>query len=178
MTNSIKLTAGDTFPLTEATSLDGTVVNLGKAHSGADWQMLVVYRGKHCPLCVRYLNLVEEHQEALKAIGVSVTAVSADSKAQLEENMEKLTITFPITYGLTEAQMKKLGLYISAPRSEQETDHNFAEPALFVINAEGTLQAVDISNAPFLRPELGVVVNGLKFVRDQGNYPIRGTVAY
>ncbi|XQW86310.1 redoxin domain-containing protein [Thalassotalea piscium] len=178
MTDSLKLTMGSIFPLIEATLLDGTTVNLGKAHNGADWQMLVVYRGKHCPLCVRYLNLLEEHQDALKAIGVSVSAVSADTKEQLIENMDKLTITFPIAYGLTESQMKQLGLYISAPRSEQETDHNFAEPALFVINDEGILQAINIANTPFLRPELDVVVRGLTFVRSQNDYPIRGTVAY
>lgn len=178
MTNSMKLTTGSTFPSVEATLLDGTIVNLGKAHSGADWQMLIVYRGKHCPLCVRYLNLLEEHQAALKAIAVSVSAVSADSKVQLVENMQKLSVTYPIAYGLTVQQMKQLGLYISAPRSKQETDHNFSEPALFVINGEGTLQAVNISNAPFLRPELDVVVRGLTFVRSQSDYPIRGTVAY
>lgn len=178
MKNSIKLTAGSTFPSIEATLLDGSSVNLGIAHGGADWQMIVVYRGKHCPLCVRYLNLLEEHQAGLKAIGVSVSAVSADSKAQLEEMTEKLSVTYPVAYGLTEQQMKQLGLYISAPRSKQETDHNFSEPGLFVINAEGTLQAIDISNTPFLRPELSVVVNGLTFVRNQADYPIRGTVTY
>jgi peroxiredoxin len=178
MTNSVKLITGATFPSVEATLLDGTMVNLGKAHNGADWQMLVVYRGKHCPLCVRYLNLLEEHQKALKDIGVSVSAVSADSKVQLEESMDKLSVTYPIAYGLTELQMKQLGLYISAPRSEQETEHNYSEPALFVINSEGTLQAIDISNVPFLRPELDVVVRGLTFVRSQSDYPIRGSVAY
>jgi len=74
--------------------------------------------------------------------------------------------------------MQQLGLYISAPRSEQETDHNFAEPGLFVINEQGLLQAINISNTPFLRPELDVIVRGLTFVRSQDDYPIRGTVTY
>ena len=178
MTHSIKLTTGKAFPAVEASLIDGSTVNLGKAHSGADWQMIVVYRGKHCPLCTRYLALLEEQQEALKVIGVSVTAVSADSKEQLEEHMGKLAVTFPIAYGLTEQQMKQLGLYISAPRSEQETDHNYSEPALFIINDQGILQAIDISNVPFLRPELDVVVRGITFIRSQEGYPIRGTVAY
>jgi len=178
MTHSIKLNTGKTFPSIEASLIDDSIVDLGKAHSGADWQMLIVYRGKHCPLCTRYLTALEKHQEALKAIGVSITAISADSKVQLEEHIEKLAVTFPIAYGLTESQMKQLGLYISSPRSEQETDHNYSEPALFVINEQGTLQAVDISNVPFLRPELDVVVRGITFVRSQEGYPIRGTVAY
>jgi peroxiredoxin len=90
----MKLTAGDSFPLTEARLLDGKVVNLVKAHSDADWQMVVVYRGKHCPLCALYLNLSEEHKAALKAIGVSVSAVSADSKVQHEDTMEKVRFIY------------------------------------------------------------------------------------
>ena len=178
MTNSSKLTTGKAFPSIEASLFDGSIVNLGKAHSGADWQMIVVYRGKHCPLCTRYLTLLETQKEALREIGVSITAVSADSKKQLEEHSEQLAVTFPIAYGLTEQQMKQLGLYISAPRSEQETDHNYAEPALFIINEQRILQAVDISNVPFLRPELDVIVRGITFIRNQEGYPIRGTVAY
>lgn len=178
MTGTIKLATGEAFPKIEVSLLDGSTVELGKAQENTDWQMVVVYRGKHCPLCLRYLNLLEEYKNALAEIGVSVLAVSADSKEQLTEHMEKLNISYPIAYGLTETQMKTLGLYISKPRSEQEADHNFSEPALFIINEKGTLQAVDISNAPFLRPELDVIVRGLTFVRSQGNYPIRGTVTY
>ncbi|MDO6695291.1 redoxin family protein [Aliiglaciecola sp. 3_MG-2023] len=178
MTNLVKLIPGSPFPSINAALLDGSTVNLGQAHSGADWQMLVVYRGKHCPLCVRYLNLLEEHKEALNAIGVSVTAVSADSKEQLSQNMEVLNVTYPIAYGLSVEQMQQLGLYISAPRSEKETDHDFSEPALFVINEVGVLQGVNIANTPFLRPELDVVVRGLTFVRNQTGYPIRGTQTY
>ncbi|MHA2937322.1 peroxiredoxin family protein [Vibrio sp. RC27] len=178
MANSIKLTTGDRFPSVSAQLLDGTAIELGKPLGSADWQMVVVYRGKHCPLCVRYLNALEEHKEALASIGVSVLAVSADSKEQLTEMMDKLTVSFPIAYGLTEDQMKSLGVYISQPRTEQETDHNYSEPALFIINEKGNLQAVDISNVPFLRPELDVIVKGVTFVRSQENYPIRGTVAY
>ncbi|MGB5446565.1 MAG: redoxin domain-containing protein [Psychromonas sp.] len=178
MTTSIKLMPGDTFPAIDAALPDGSFVQLGKAQGDATWQMIVVYRGKHCPLCTRYLNLLEEHKAALAEIGVSIIAVSGDSKEQLLEHLEKLTISYPIAYGLTEEQMKTLGLYISQPRSEQETDHNFSEPGMFIVNDEGNLQAVDISNAPLLRPELDVVVRGLTFVRSQDGYPIRGTVSY
>jgi hypothetical protein len=70
--------------------------------------------------------------------------------------------------------MKTLGLYISDPRSPQETDRPFSEPGLFVINADGAVQIVDVSNAPFARPELKGVANGIKFVRGN-DYPVRGT---
>jgi hypothetical protein len=72
--------------------------------------------------------------------------------------------------------MQTLGLYISNPRSDQETDHPFAEPGLFVINSDGDVQVVDLSNNPFVRPDLLTLVNGLKWIRNpDNNYPIRGT---
>jgi hypothetical protein len=70
--------------------------------------------------------------------------------------------------------MHRLGIYISEPRSPEETDRPFAEPGLFVVNPEGTLQVVDISNAPFARPDLASLLKGLQFVQAK-HYPVRGT---
>ena len=170
-----KLHAGTVFPDIKAPLLSGESVNLAKPKSGFDWKLVLVYRGKHCPLCTRYLNQLEQFKDALADIGVDIIAVSGDSKAQLEAHSEQLEISYDISYGLSIEQMKTLGLYISDPRSEQETDHPFAEPGLFVINAEGHIQVVDISNNPFVRPELQALVNGLAWIRNpDNNYPIRG----
>ena len=170
-----KLHAGTVFPDITATLLSGESVNLAKPKAGFDWKLVLVYRGKHCPLCTRYLNQLEQFKGALADIGVDIIAVSGDSKAQLEAHSEQLEVSYDISYGLSVEQMKTLGLYISDPRSEQETDHPFAEPGLFVINAEGHIQVVDISNNPFVRPELQALVNGLAWIRNpDNNYPIRG----
>ena len=59
------------------------------------------------------------------------------------------------------------------PRSPQETDRPFAEPALFVINPDGNIQIVDISNAPLARPDLKSPLKGIQFVASK-SYPIRG----
>ncbi|HCG9718973.1 TPA: peroxiredoxin family protein [Vibrio parahaemolyticus] len=179
MTYSQKLKAGDAFPTLEATKLDGTKVKLGQPQGNATWQAVFVYRGKHCPLCTKYLNEIETYKQAFIEAGVDILAVSGDSKQQLEQHLEKLDISFPIAYGLTEQQMKILGLYISLPRSEAETDHNFAEPGLFVVNEHGNLHVVDLSNNPFVRPELGALTRGLAWIRSPENhYPIRGTLDY
>ncbi|WP_020209915.1 peroxiredoxin-like family protein [Gilvimarinus chinensis] len=171
-----KLHAGSEFPALQVKNLAGDTVNLASTDSDSDWKMVVVYRGKHCPICTKYLNELETYVSDLKKLGVDLVAVSADSEAQLKAHMDKLDINFPIAYGLSQEQMLQLGLYISTPRNAEETDHNFAEPALFVINAEGNIQIIDISNAPFSRPDLKSVISGLKFIRDpENNYPIRGT---
>lgn len=179
MAYSQKLKAGDTFPTLEATTLDGTKVRLGQPQGDATWQAVFVYRGKHCPLCTKYLNEIETYKQAFSDAGVDILAVSGDSKQQLEQHLEKLDISFPIAYGLNEQQMKTLGLYISLPRSKAETDHNFAEPGLFVVNEHGNLHVVDLSNNPFVRPELGALTRGLAWIRNPENhYPIRGTLDY
>ncbi|MFY8350683.1 redoxin domain-containing protein [Pseudoalteromonas sp. SSM20] len=170
-----KLHAGTEFPKFNATLLSDEIVEIGSPKAGHDWQLVLVYRGLHCPLCTKYLNQLSTFKQKLSEIGVDIVAISGDSTEQLTAHLEQLTVNFPIAYGLTTEQMNTLGLYISEPRSEQETDHPFAEPGLFVVNAKGEIQVVDISNNPFVRPELEALVNGLAWIRNpDNNYPIRG----
>ncbi|OEE58217.1 thioredoxin peroxidase [Enterovibrio norvegicus FF-454] len=176
---SDKLVAGSPFPDIKLHDLKNGMHTLGKPSGGATWHMVIIYRGRHCPLCTKFLNSLELLLPELAEIGIEVIASSADSKEQLQEHLTRLNVTFTFTYGLTEAQLRSLGLYISIPRSEQETDHNFAEPGLFVINEEGTVQVVDISNNPFSRPDLETMTSGLSWIRNpENNYPIRGTAPY
>jgi len=172
---TLKLHPSVEFPELELPTLHGDKLRLGKPQDGFDWQLVVIYRGRHCPLCTKYLNQLQEFKSQLAKIGVDIVVASGDNKSQLEEHMSRLDVDFPITYGLSTSQMQLLGCYISDPRSEQETDHPFSEPALFVVNQAGTIQVIDISNNPFVRPELSALVNGLRWIRNpDNNYPIRG----
>jgi len=72
--------------------------------------------------------------------------------------------------------MRTLGLYVSDPRSPQETDRPFAEPGLFLVNPHGNAQIIDVSNAPFARPDLQMILNGVKTIIEK-SYPVRGTHA-
>ena len=176
--NTVKLQPGDAFPPLPVAGDDG-IRDLSRPQGDHDWMMVVVYRGRHCPMCTRYLNRLEAFVSQLSEIGVDVAAVSGDSAEQLARHREKLEVSVPIHYGLTVAQMQQLGLYVSDPRSPKETDHPFAEPGLFVINEHGTLQVVDLSNNPFVRPDLETLVSGLRWIRDPNNdYPIRGMRPY
>lgn len=171
-----KLHAGAEFPVIKANLYQGKFVEIGKPREGCDWKLVIIYRGRHCPLCTKYLNALEKHLADLREIGVDTIAISGDSEEQLQQHLEKLEVSFPLAYGLSQEEMQSLGLYISVPRSEKETDHNFAEPGLFVINAEGKIQVIDISNNPFVRPDLVELVSGLQWIRNPKNsYPIRGT---
>jgi peroxiredoxin len=171
-----KYRAGDQFPAIKLPTLGSDKITLGTPQGDSDWRMVVIYRGKHCPLCTRYLNEIEKRKADFLQLGIDIAAVSADSEAQVRAHMVDLTVSYPIAYGLSVEQMQQLGLYISHPRSPQETDHPFAEPGLFVINSQGQVQVLDISNGPFVRPELDVLLSGLGFIRNpENNYPIRGT---
>lgn len=174
--HTTKLRAGSKFQSLDVYDQQDELVDIRKPTGDADWQMLVVYRGRHCPMCTKYLNKLVAYRQRLLDFGIDIAAVSADSREQLQEHRKRLDVNFPLYYGLTLVQMQALGLYISVPRSEKETDHSFPEPGLFVINAEDRLQVVDISNNPFARPDLDVFVSGLEWIRSpDNNYPIRGT---
>ena len=173
-----KLVPSSPFPAVLAANLDGETHDISRPVDGMTWQMLVVYRGTHCPMCTKYLDKLEGYISRLAELGVGVAAVSADNREQLEDHLGRLSISFPIYYGLDMETMQALGLYISNPRSEKETDHRFPEPGLFVINEQGELHVVDISNNPFVRPDIEVLVSGLEFIKNpDNNYPIRGTYA-
>jgi peroxiredoxin len=171
MNTNHKLQAGAAMPKLSLPKVGG-----GNAVLGGEgrWQMVVVYRGKHCPLCRRYLKALDDLLEDFRSIGTEVVAVSGDPKDKAESEVTEEGWRFPVAYDLNPEQMRTLGLYISEPRSPQETDRLFPEPGLFVVNPEGLAHIIDVSNAPFARPDLQGVVNGLKFIRERG-YPIRGT---
>jgi len=172
MTHATKLGAGAAFPDLVVPRLGGGSV-APAAMEG--WRLLVVYRGRHCPLCKPYLGTLDKLIEEFAASGVAVVVASADPEEKAQADHAEFGWRFPIGYGLTVAQMQALGLYVSSPRSPQETDRPFAEPGLFLVNPDGQVQLIDISNAPFARPDLAGIARGAKRIQEM-NYPIRGTL--
>ncbi len=174
--NSMKLAAGESFPKLQVPKLGRGTLTLGEPKQAFDWQLVIVYRGAHCPLCTRYLNELNQLLPQINELGVDVAVVSADSEEKARQHLQQVNPKYDVGYDLTIEQMQSLGLYISNPRSPEETDRPFAEPGLFVINDEGNIQIIDISNAPFARPELKSILMGLNFIRNPDNkYPVRGT---
>ena len=171
-----KLNAGERLPEIAVPRLGGAELRLGEPVDHHDWQIVVIYRGKHCPICKTYLTELERMAPEFAKSGVGIIAVSSDPEDRARSFTDEIGVSFPVGYDLTVDQMHRLGLYVSEPRSEKETDRPFAEPGVFVINAGGLIQVVDISNAPFARPDLAGLAKGLKFIRDN-NYPIRGRLA-
>ncbi|WP_252006555.1 redoxin domain-containing protein [Ferrimonas sp. SCSIO 43195] len=172
MSNKVK--GGSQFPSIELPKLGGGRLNLGAPEKKTNWKMVVVYRGGHCPMCTRYLKKIGEAKPAFAKLGVDIVATSADNESQALEHFMQLKVNYPVTYGLTVEMMRELGLYISRPLSTGETNHFYSEPGVFIINDRNEIQILDISNGPFARPEIDVLLSGIDFIRDK-NYPVRGT---
>lgn len=171
------LTPDTTFPDLVISTLSDGKIKVGQPNrSRGDWQLVVVYRGKHCPICKSYLTELNGMLDNFAAIDVDVLAISADPEAKAKASASDIGYNGTIGYDLSLEQMAKLGVYVSDPRSPEETDRPFAEPATFVVRDNGKLQIVDVSNAPFSRPALKGLLDGLTFIR-QKDYPVRGTHA-
>lgn len=137
------------------------------------WTMLFVYRGRHCPRCKRFLNKLNAALADWTRV-MDVVVVSADSADKALADKAEFGWDFDLCHGLTEDQMRALGLYVSDPLSEAETDRRFAEPGAFGIRPDGTLMLVDISNGPAARPDLDELLDGMTF-NIENDRPVRGT---
>ncbi len=166
-----KLISGSSFPEITLPRVGGGSLKIG---GEGKWQLIVVYRGRHCPLCKLYLNKVEDLRHDFDKLGIKIIAISSDSEEKADADMREFSWGFDVGYNLKPHEMDILGLYISDPRSPEETDTKFPEPALFVIRPDGLIQIIDISNSPVARTDLTDLPNSLKWIIDN-DYPIRGT---
>ncbi len=114
-------------------------------------------------------------QSAWNDAGVDVIAISADSRAKAQLDVDEFGWTFPVACELTESDMTRLGLYIKEPLSPDEADARFAEPAVFCLRPDGVVQIAALSNGPSARPDLAELLDGMIF-NIQNDRPFRGTV--
>ncbi len=169
-----KISSGSQLPKITLALVAGGEVTLGKPQKPGNWQLIFVYRGLHCPLCKKYLKNLEDLKDKFINQKAEIIAISGDSKNKASTMVESTELSFPVAYGLSIEQMKNLGLYISHPRSPEETDRPFPEPAMFAINAERKIQLIDISNTPFNRSNPEELLETVQWIQEN-NYPIRGT---
>ena len=71
-------------PPLEVKLLDGSAWRLRDA-TPASFQMVVVYRGLHCPVCKTYLGDLESKLAEFAKRGVDVIAVSTDSQDRAQQ---------------------------------------------------------------------------------------------
>ena len=165
-------------PRTRLPSVDVALVSGGNftvAEASPDnFQILVFYRGVHCPKCKKQLQALEPMVSDIRAEGHDIVAISMDSEDRARRAVTEWGLSeLPVGYGLGLSTAKALGLFISDAISDAEPEH-FSEPGVFVVHADGTLYAQIISNTPFGRPDMDDLVKGLNYAVEN-DYPARGT---
>ena len=139
--------------------------------------MLVFYRGKHCPICKKYLTELSGKLDQFTDKGINVFAVSMDSPERAAVSHEEWdTGDVPLAHSLSEDKAREWGLYISEKRDGSEEPDMFSEPGLFLVKPDGTLHFAVVQNAPFTRPDLDDLLSGLSFTLEN-DYPTRGTLS-
>lgn len=142
------------------------------------FDMLVFYRGLHCPVCTKYLTELERIAPEFKRRGVQPVAISVDDADRARQMAEKVGAdALKIGYGLDLKTARRWGLYISESRGKTSTGVEetalFAEPGLFLVRPDGTLYYAAVQSMPFARPGFQDLLSAVDFVVAK-DYPARG----
>jgi len=160
------------FPTITLKTISNDTVVLGRP-APQRWQMLVMYRGLHCPICKKYLSQINDMKKDFTQMNVQIVAVSTDPEDKARKFASEADLDITVAYGLAIEQARSLGLYISTPLDSNETDKPFAEPGLFLIRQDGALHFAEVASAPFCRPDLNIIKMGIQHIQ-KNDYPPRG----
>jgi peroxiredoxin len=142
------------------------------------FNMIVFYRGFHCPICRRYTSELNGMIGEFEKRGVSTVIASNDTEERAQ--MTKDTWGLPnlkIGYGVPVEKSREWGLYVSTSRGKTSAGVDepalFAEPGLFLVKPDKTLYWASISTMPFARPHFPEILQAVDFVISK-DYPARG----
>jgi len=161
---SIPLTTGERFEL--------------GATSGARFDLIVFYRGLHCPICAKYLLELEKLVPEFERRDIKVVAISSDSLERADSMAKKISAQkLQIGYGLSLNDAQKWGLFISASRGKTsigiEEPELFSEPGVFIVKPDRTLYYGATQTMPFARPQFQDLIGAIDFAI-ANDYPARG----
>ena len=135
--------------------------------------MVVFNRGLHCPVCRAQLSELDRRFDELAQRGIDVVSVSGESLERATWMRDEWKLKrVPLAYGLTEAQMREWGLFVSRAISDDEPEV-FNEPGLFLIRRDGTIYYEAILSMPVGRPRVDDLLGGIDFWT-ANDYPARG----
>lgn len=167
-------------PALDVPTLDGERFVLG-AEPAEKFDLVVFYRGLHCPICAKYLLELERLAPEFHKRGVQVIAISSDNEERGRKMAEKISAQgVRFGYGLSLASARAWGLYISTGRGATsigiEEPALFSEPGVFLIRPDGTLYYGSTQTMPFARPQFQDLLGAIDFAVAK-DYPARGEFA-
>ncbi|MGB0847204.1 MAG: peroxiredoxin-like family protein [Thiolinea sp.] len=164
-------------PALNVSLLDGSRFVLG-AEPGKNFDMVVFYRGLHCPVCAKYLIELERLMDDYTNRGVSVLALSSDTEERTRKMAEKVKANkLRFAHGLSLVSARQWGLYTTLSRGKTsigiEEPALFSEPGLFIVRPDGTLYYGSTQTMPFARPAFQDLLGAIDFAL-ANDYPARG----
>lgn len=144
----------------------------------ARFDLIVFYRGLHCPICAKYLLELEKLLPEFEKRGIKVVAVSSDNAERADAMARKISAQkLQIGYDLSLNDARKWGLFISASRGTTsigiEEPALFSEPGVFIVKPDGTLYYGSTQTMPFARPHFQDLIGAIDFAISN-DYPARG----
>jgi len=175
--STMALTPRHPVPALNVPLVGGGRFVLGAA-PGARFDLIVFYRGLHCPICAKYLMELERLMPAFEERGVQVVAVSSDTAERAQAMAEKVKAErLRIGHDLKLQAARQWGLYISTSRGQTsigiEEPALFSEPAVYIVRPDGTLYYGSSQTMPFARPAFQDLVGAIDFAISK-DYPARG----
>lgn len=148
------------------------------AKPGDKFDLLVFYRGLHCPICAKYLLELERLAPEFASRGVQVVAISSDEADRAQQMVTKVNASgVQFGYGLSLRSAREWGLYISTSRGKTsigiEEPELFSEPGVFIVRPDGTLYYGTVQTMPFARPQFQDLIGAIDFAVAK-DYPARG----
>jgi len=142
------------------------------------FDLLVFYRGLHCPLCAKYLIELERLAPEFASRGVNVVAISSDTEERGQEMARKVNASgVRFAHSLSLKSAREWGLYISESRGKTsigiEEPALFSEPAVYLVRPDGTLYYGAVQTMPFARPAFTDLLGAIDFAISK-DYPARG----
>jgi peroxiredoxin len=148
------------------------------AAPGERFDLVVFYRGLHCPICAKYLMELERLAPEFAQRGVSIVAISSDDEERGREMADKVkAAVVKFGYALSLKSARQWGLYISASCGKTsigiEEPALFSEPGVFIVRPDGTLYYGAVQTMPFARPQFQDLLGAIDFAIAK-DYPARG----
>lgn len=164
-------------PALDVPLIGGGRYTLGDA-PGAAFDLLVFYRGLHCPICTKYLLELERLEPEFRQRGVQALTLSSDGEDRARQMAEKVKASgVRFGYGLSLQSARDWGLYISTSRGKTSTGVDepalFSEPGVFLVRPDGTLYYGAVQTMPFARPQFQDLLGAIDFAIAK-DYPARG----
>jgi peroxiredoxin len=142
------------------------------------FDLIVFYRGLHCPICAKYLMELERLMPEFEKRSVQVLAVSSDNAERAQAMAVKIKAEhLRMGHDLSLQSARQWGLYISTSRGQTsigiEEPALFSEPGVFIVRPDGTLYYGSTQTMPFARPQFQDLLGAIDFAVAK-DYPARG----